>query len=343
MIFLQKNHNFDPLNRTALDDAVVITKLEATILTVDSKIQSKRRELEIPPQSLFKTFDIYSSLALSMPNEMGMDEYMDEEQDDGEKRPSKNFMVSESSKDENYASVSESRPTEEALFESVSTGKKSPSKVHSNSPPHEQASSFPGEQESTQPEVSLTTMDEVVKSMTDFYISGDWSKHMDEDQETGPKSPVPETVAQNEEKSQHTSSPPLQKNSLILSPLFKESKTPKDVYSVLHVQEVTSGAADKDDEQMHTVNDDDTKSSSSSDDSRPSTEPNAVFERFDEVNSLLDKVRLLTVEFDAHLTASSVAIANLRPVMVRNVIDLQSDSNRVFLSSNPPGSIPMTP
>lgn len=40
-------------------------------------------------------------------------------------------------------------------------------------------------------------MDEVVKFMTDFDLFGDQSKHMDKNQETGPKSPVLETVTQN--------------------------------------------------------------------------------------------------------------------------------------------------
>lgn len=189
----------------------------------------------MPPQPLPKTIYICVSLAFSQ-----------------------EFMTFEPSKDENYSHVSESRPVEEAFVELVSTDENYPPKVHSTSPTPEQASPLLEDHESTLPEVPLTTVDDVVKYMTDFELFGDGSKHMDKDQETSPKSPVPNTVTQNEDESPHTSSPPLQKDSAPY-PLLHESETSNDVSSILPSQKGTSGAADKDDEQMHTVNDDETK------------------------------------------------------------------------------------
>lgn len=78
LIILQKKQNFDPLNRTTPDDAAAITNLEASINIIATKVKSKQREFEIPPQPLPKTIDIYVGLAMSMLNEMGKNEDMDE-------------------------------------------------------------------------------------------------------------------------------------------------------------------------------------------------------------------------------------------------------------------------
>lgn len=78
--------------------------------------------------------------------------------------------------------------------------------------------------------------------MTDFDLFGDHSKHLDEDQATGPKSPVPYIITHNEEETLHNSTPSLQKDSHVLSPLLNQFETPKDVSSILHVQEGTSEA-----------------------------------------------------------------------------------------------------
>lgn len=53
------------------------------------------------------------------------------------------------------------------------------------------------------PAVPLTSVDDVVKSMTDFDLFGDWSNQMDNDQETGHKSPIPETLMSEDPKSPH--------------------------------------------------------------------------------------------------------------------------------------------
>lgn len=64
------------------------------------------------PQPLSRIIDIYSEVALSMLNEMGIDEDMDDEQDSEKKDPSKYSTASEPTRDGNFAPSSQ--PTEEA-------------------------------------------------------------------------------------------------------------------------------------------------------------------------------------------------------------------------------------
>lgn len=68
---------------------------------------------------------------------------------------------------------------------------------------------IPEDQDNPLSEVPLTSVDEVVNSMTNFDLFGDWSTQMDEDQATSPKRPVPETILQSAKEYFHTSSPSL--------------------------------------------------------------------------------------------------------------------------------------